>query len=190
MEKQICLNCGRKYARKHSAKCPSCGKDLGSLRVEGIVCYQICKRKECGDCSFSNFLDELGQARKEAKMSVAEIRDFEELEKALGELMLEKGTGPFHEEINYYNVLGLINSLKAGLNKDLDIVKQCKIYAERGRSKRILVNRDRVCYSFYRSLRQPTDHHLHSLWFCCQPTNYHVVGFEFACRWWCAFGKP
>lgn len=63
---------------------------------------------------------------------MAEIKNFEGLEKALGELMLERGTGPFHEEINYYNVLGLVNSLKAGLKKDLDIVKQCKIYAERG----------------------------------------------------------
>lgn len=50
---------------------------------------------------------------------MAEIKDFEGLEKALGELMLEKGTGPFHEEINYYNVLGLINSLKVWVRKEV-----------------------------------------------------------------------
>ncbi len=50
---------------------------------------------------------------------VTEIKNFGGLEKALEDLMLEKGTGPFHEEINYYNVLGLINSFKAWLKKEV-----------------------------------------------------------------------
>ena len=67
MGKQICLNCGRKYAREYCVKCPSCGKDLGSMRVEAIVCYQICQRKSCIGCPFFDFRVELEQARKEAK---------------------------------------------------------------------------------------------------------------------------
>lgn len=63
MKEQICLNCGHKYSYQCNAICLKCNKDLGSLRVEAIVCYQICQRKECVDCPFFDFLVELEKAR-------------------------------------------------------------------------------------------------------------------------------
>jgi len=69
-------------------------------------------------------------------VSVAEIKikSFEELEEALGELMLEKGTGSFHEEINYYNVLGLIKSFKTWVRKRLNEITRPEMLSSSGSS--------------------------------------------------------
>ncbi len=56
---------------------------------------------------------------------MAEIKNFEGLTKALGDLMLEKGTGPFHEEINYYNILGLINSFGTSVKDAIKLIDEC-----------------------------------------------------------------
>lgn len=63
-----------------------------------------------------------------------EIKTTKELRKALGELMMKRGTGPFHEEINYYNVLGLINSFEAGLWERLE---WNKVALDKGENRRI-----------------------------------------------------